>query len=175
MEKGDKPEDNTNIELIYEYTKYYFSGVEDSLKSLNTKCAGLVGLSGTLLKPFFDLPHCTNHELVRVGALFLILISVFCGILGLLATSTGEVIHPKYVWDKFYFKEYTSETEFKGRVVTEWLNAVKQLEQKATFKGQYFNVGAICFALAILLSAVSAFPSLLETLSVHSVICTKSK
>jgi hypothetical protein len=173
MKKEDKPEDNTNIELIYEYTKYYFSGVEDSLKSLNTKCAGLVGFSGAFLKPFFDLPHCTNYESAKVIALFLILISVFCGIIGLLATPTGEVIHPKYAWDEFYFKEYTSEIEFKGRIVTAWLDAVKQLEQKAAFKGQYFNAGAICFALAILLSAVSVFPSLTETTSFHHVIvCT---
>lgn len=175
MKKVGQPEDNTNIELIYEYTKYYFSGVEDSLKSLNTKCAGLVGFSGTLLKPFFDLPHCANHESVRVIALFLILISVFCGIVGLLAAPTGEVIHPKYTWDEFYYKEYASEIEFKGQIVTAWLAALDQLTQKVIFKGQCFNVGAICFALAILFSAVSAFPSLLETLSIHSVMCTKTK
>ena len=174
MESNNKPEDNTNIKVIYEYTESYLKIVEESLKSLNTKCAGLVGFSGTLLKPFFDLPHCANHESVRVIALFLILIAVFCGILGLLAVPTGEVIHPKYTWDNFYYKEYVSETECKGRIVTEWLKALEQLTQKAMFKGQCFNVGATCFALAILFSAVSAFPSLIETLSVHPVICIKA-
>lgn len=171
MESNDKNEDSTNIELIYEYTESYLKVIEESLKSLNTKCAGLVGFSGALLKPFFDLPHCINYEWARVVAFFLILIAAFCGIVGLLANQKGDVIAPKYAWDNFYFRENASDIELRGRIVTEWIKASEQLIQKAIFKGQYFNVGAICFALAILFSAVSAFPSLVET--VPKIICLK--
>ena len=143
-----------NIDLIYTYTESFLKFRNDSLRSLNTKCAGLVGFSGTLLKPLFSLPHCTDCDRLRIGALGLLLGALGCGLFGLLAKSNGSVVDPEELYYQWYYK---TDKEKKDFIIGGWHTAIEELTKQGLLKQESFNAGLICFALAIVLSSISAF------------------
>ena len=145
--------EQTNIALIYEYTESFLKFRNDSLRSLNTKCAGLVGFSGTLLKPLFELPHCVECDRLRIGLLILLFIALFSGLLELFARSNGSVADPEELYYQWYFK---TDEECKQFVIGSWHTAIKQLTKQGLYKQRVFNVGVISFTLAVLVAITSA-------------------
>ena len=151
--KQDSEKEQTNIDLIYEYTESFLKSRNESLRSLNTKCAGLVGFSGTLLKPLFELPHCVECDRLRIGSLILLCIALASGLYGLFAKSNGKVADPKEIYYQWYYK---TDEECKQFIVGSWHTAIEQLTKQGLCKQKSFNAGVLSFALAILLSAISA-------------------
>ena len=125
--KQDNEKEQTNIDLIYEYTESFLKSRNESLRSLNTKCAGLVGFSGTLLKPLFELPHCVECDRLKIGLLVLLFIALFSGLLGLFARSSGSVVSPEELYYQWYYK---TDEECKQFVIGSWHTAIKQLTEQ---------------------------------------------
>lgn len=155
-------EEQTNIDLIYEYTESFLKFRNESLRSLNTKCAGLVGFSGALLKPLFDMPHCVDCDRLRIGALILLFTALISGLCGLFAKSNGSVVNPEELYYQWYYK---TEEECKQFIIGSWHTAIQQLSRQGLYKQRSFNVGVISFSLAVFLFAISAFLALTEALA----------
>jgi hypothetical protein len=160
-------EEKTNIDLIYSYTESYLKLRNESVRSLNTKLAGLIGFSGALLKPFTDLPSCSYCSLLKMGIFILLLVAVLLGLTGLFAQSVGDVAEPTELYEDWY---YNTNEECRQFIVGSWQTAIKQITEHGEKKAKYFNYGIICFATAIFLVFICAIFDLAEQNSLQNYI-----
>jgi len=138
--------EHTNITLIYEYTESVLKGVNDSIKSLNTKLSSVIGLSGVLLKFTSDLSHDTSWFIgLQVLICFLLVTTSWVGFLGLQPKNVGDIVRPKELRESFY---YSTDEECRRYIVDNWINAIDQLDQNRDEKQEHLNAAIACFALA---------------------------
>lgn len=145
-------EDRNNIDLIYSYTESFLKDRDASLRSLNTKCAGLVALSGILLNPFLVISHCIDCAHLRAGILVSLLAGIVSGLIGLFASPCGDVVSPTELYYDFYYK---SEQECRQFIIGSWHTAIDQLTKQGIFKGRCFNTGVVFLIFAISFAFIS--------------------
>lgn len=139
-------EDKTDIDFIYTYTESVLKDRDASLRSLNTKCAGLVALSGALFKPFFEITGCSYCDYLKIGILIALAIAMVSGLLGLLATPCGDIADPVALYDDYH--EETTE-QCKLAVLGTFQTAIDQLTKQGTYKSRCVNTGIVCVVFAI--------------------------
>lgn len=142
-------EDKTNIDFIYTYTESVLKDRDASLRSLNTKCAGLVALSGALFKPFFEMDGCCDCDRLKIGVLITLAIAMISGLLGLLASPCGDIADPVVLYDDY--REETTE-QCKLAVLGTFHTAIDQLTEQGIYKSRCVNTGIICVVFAISLA-----------------------
>jgi len=147
-------EDKTNINFIYTYTEAFLKDRDTSLRSLNTKCAGLVALSGALLKSFVEIEGCADCNRLKIGVLISLALAMISGLIGLLAKACGDVADPVTLYKDYY---YESEEISKRDVIGTWHKAIEQLTKQAKYKGYCFNIGIFFTVLAILFTFIRSF------------------
>jgi hypothetical protein len=139
-------EDTTNIDFIYTYTESVLKDRDASLRSLNTKCAGLVALSGALFKPFFEINGCSDCDRLKIGVLIALAIAMISGLLGLLASPCGDIADPVVLYDD-YREEPTERC--KLAVLGTFHKTVEQLTEQGLYKGRCVNTGIVFVVFAI--------------------------
>jgi hypothetical protein len=151
-------EDTTNIDFIYTYTESVLKDRDASLRSLNTKCAGLVALSGALFKPFFEINGCSDCDRLKIGVLIALAIAMISGLLGLLASPCGDIADPIALYD-----DYSEESpeQCKLAILGTFHTAIDQLTEQGLYKGRCVNTGIICVVFAISFAFLNGLFSLL--------------
>ena len=139
-------EDTTNIDFIYTYTESVLKDRDTSLRSLNTKCAGLVALSGALFKPVFEMTGCSYCDLLKTGILIALAIAMISGLLGLLASPCGDIADPVVLYDD-YREEPTEQCKLV--VLGTFHTAISQLTEQGLYKRRCVNTGIVCVVFAI--------------------------
>lgn len=138
--------EHTNIALIYEYTESVIKAANDSVRSLNTKLSGIIGLSGVLLKFAGDLEHSTDWSTgLQILICILLVAASWVGLLGLQPKDIGDIVRPKELRKDFY---YSTEEECRRYIVDNWINAIAQLDQNRDEKQGHLNTAIVFFTLA---------------------------
>lgn len=153
MSSSNKLEES-NIDIIYEYTRNVYGLVNDSANKLDTKLGIVIGFSGVLLRFVDDLDDY-NRGLIIVKILICssLVGSVVCSVIGLSPRASGDAVSPRELRMDFYD---TSAEECRRYIVDNLINAIEQVDKSRDTKGTWLTraiwalaIGAVLFGIEI--------------------------
>jgi hypothetical protein len=137
-----------SLAVIFDYTQKRVDDTLRSITSLNNRLTAIAGGAGLLAKFATDV-HCDR---LRFCICVCLVICLSAAVLGLSARGSGDSATPRFLVENLYHK---SEDECKLQIVSNWLLALDQLNDKRTWKADCLNVSYL-FLLATFLIFVDA-------------------
>lgn len=141
-------EEQTNVALIYDYSREGYFDRKQNLRSLDTRLATAIGFAGLTLRFAAELPESGLLESrLKVAACGLAALATVVALRGFVSQASGEVMRPDALLEKFY---YDSDEQCRLVIVRKWQSASDELNQVSTAKSHWLNRSIILLVLAAL-------------------------
>ena len=116
--------EHTNIDLIYSYTEYRITLVNNSINQLNAKLNSVLafGVISTFLS--VDLPDIYFCLWLKILICLLLILTILLAVLGLRPRPAGGMTPPHLLMEENY---YDTEENCRLIIVKTWIEALKEL------------------------------------------------
>ncbi len=166
MEKDNSEKDNSNIQLIYEYTKQVLEDIDSSQNTLNTKLGAVIAFDGLMIRFLSDLPddslvlnlpdmdiylNCKMCLYLKILSYCSLIISLIFGLRGYQPKKGGEIIMPEELIERCL---NITEEHYRLSLIKFWNKSIKELADLRDAEAKILKRAVLFLGFAVILSAI---------------------
>ncbi len=145
---SDTPERQSNIKLVYDYTKNLIEDENESLNRIDAKLTGFLAFTGLLVKFEADLPGgealkegneliCYTCIILKVLGLICLAIAFILLGLGLTSSFNAGIIRPKVLMEKWLYED---KDRYRAFIINTWIDSEQKYKQLGFEKAKKLNI-----------------------------------